>query len=213
MVEVADYGWTAGHTLGPGAVSILLVALFPVRRATARTPLMALRIPRSRGVAGGYHLAFAVGTGLIVAAFAMAFTVVRRPVRKSPAVPRNATPHARGLVMTLTYLTGVAPRQGGWHWTIPQMSPETDKAVCHSEGRCWIVPRRSSMHPNPKGVAMTTRVEGQAAMDSANADFDLDIRSSLRDLEDGKAVTAAKSVSVPHGPATSSCFCSVLSGC
>ncbi|MFC9220269.1 hypothetical protein ACFT8W_05640 [Streptomyces hygroscopicus] len=94
---MAAYGWAAGHTLGLGAVSILLIALFPVRQATARTPLMPRRIPRTRGVAGGYHLAFAVGTGLIVAAFAMAFTVVRRPVRRSPAVPRNATPHVRGV--------------------------------------------------------------------------------------------------------------------
>ncbi|GAA2338905.1 hypothetical protein [Streptomyces violaceusniger] len=60
---------------------------------------------------------------------------------------------------------------------------------------------------------MTTRVEGQAAMDSANADFDLDVRSSLRDLEDSKGATAAKSVSIPNGPWTSSCLCSVISGC
>ncbi|KUL65774.1 disulfide bond formation protein DsbA [Streptomyces violaceusniger] len=52
VVKVADYGWTATHTLGLGAVSLLLLALFLVRQATARTPLMPLRILRSRGVAG-----------------------------------------------------------------------------------------------------------------------------------------------------------------
>ncbi|MBL1117039.1 MFS transporter [Streptomyces sp. 110] len=52
VVKVADYGWAAAHTLGLGAVSILLIALFLVRQATARTPLMPLRILRSRGVAG-----------------------------------------------------------------------------------------------------------------------------------------------------------------
>ncbi|AQA10151.1 MFS transporter [Streptomyces malaysiensis] len=52
IVKVAEYGWTAGHTLGLGTVSILLLALFLIRQATARTPLMPLRILRSRRVAG-----------------------------------------------------------------------------------------------------------------------------------------------------------------
>ena len=53
MVKPAvDDGWGAGSTLAFGAASLLLFALFIVREATARNPLMPLRIFRSRNVAG-----------------------------------------------------------------------------------------------------------------------------------------------------------------
>jgi MFS family permease len=47
-----DYGWGAGRTLGLGAVSLALLVAFVAREATARTPLIPLRILRSRSVAG-----------------------------------------------------------------------------------------------------------------------------------------------------------------
>ncbi|MFC7531938.1 MFS transporter [Actinoplanes sp. GCM10030250] len=52
VVKVEQYGWTATHTLGLGAVSLALLAGFAARQATARTPLMPLRILRSRNVTG-----------------------------------------------------------------------------------------------------------------------------------------------------------------
>ena len=48
----AVYGWSAGRTLTLGAVSIGLLAAFIAREATARTPLIPLRIFRSRNVTG-----------------------------------------------------------------------------------------------------------------------------------------------------------------
>jgi EmrB/QacA subfamily drug resistance transporter len=48
----ADYGWGAGRTLALGAASLALLAAFIVREATARNPLIPLRIFRSRNVAG-----------------------------------------------------------------------------------------------------------------------------------------------------------------
>ncbi len=48
----AESGWGAPTTLILGAVSIALVAAFVVREATARTPLIPLRIFRSRNVSG-----------------------------------------------------------------------------------------------------------------------------------------------------------------
>jgi len=48
----ADLGWTAGRTLGLGALAIVLLAGFIAREATARNPLIPLRIFRSRSVAG-----------------------------------------------------------------------------------------------------------------------------------------------------------------
>ncbi|MCC8250649.1 MFS transporter [Saccharothrix luteola] len=52
VVEVEQHGWTAAHTLGLGALSAALLAAFAFRQARARTPLMPLRILRSRNVAG-----------------------------------------------------------------------------------------------------------------------------------------------------------------
>ncbi len=47
----AEYGWGAGRTLLLGALSVALLGGFIAREATARTPLMPLRIFRSRNVA------------------------------------------------------------------------------------------------------------------------------------------------------------------
>jgi EmrB/QacA subfamily drug resistance transporter len=48
----AEYGWTSGRTLVLGALSLALLAAFVVREATARNPLVPLRIFRSRNVTG-----------------------------------------------------------------------------------------------------------------------------------------------------------------
>ncbi|MFD4240031.1 MFS transporter [Streptomyces sp. NPDC058525] len=52
VVEVERYGWAAAHTLGLGTLSLALLAAFALRQAKARTPLMPLRIFRSRTVVG-----------------------------------------------------------------------------------------------------------------------------------------------------------------
>ncbi|WP_107485207.1 MFS transporter [Streptomyces sp. MP131-18] len=52
VIEVENHGWAAAHTLGLGALAAALLAAFTVRQTAARTPLMPLRILRSRGVAG-----------------------------------------------------------------------------------------------------------------------------------------------------------------
>ncbi|MEW9556113.1 MFS transporter [Nonomuraea sp. NPDC050783] len=48
----AELGWTAGETLAHGGVSLLLLVLFVLREATARNPLVPLRIFRSANVTG-----------------------------------------------------------------------------------------------------------------------------------------------------------------
>jgi EmrB/QacA subfamily drug resistance transporter len=48
----AEVGWGAGRTLGLGALSLVLLAAFIAREATARNPLVPLRIFRSRNVTG-----------------------------------------------------------------------------------------------------------------------------------------------------------------
>ncbi|GII97503.1 MFS transporter [Sinosporangium siamense] len=52
VVKVEEYGWASPFTLGLGGLAVALLASFAVRQATARTPLMPLRILRSRNVAG-----------------------------------------------------------------------------------------------------------------------------------------------------------------
>jgi EmrB/QacA subfamily drug resistance transporter len=48
----ADYGWGSGRTLALGAGSLVLLAAFVAREATASNPLIPLRIFRSRNVSG-----------------------------------------------------------------------------------------------------------------------------------------------------------------
>jgi EmrB/QacA subfamily drug resistance transporter len=57
----AEDGWTATSTLVLGALSLMLLAAFVAREATARTPLVPLRIFRSRATTGS-NLIQALGT-------------------------------------------------------------------------------------------------------------------------------------------------------
>ncbi|WP_370414025.1 MFS transporter [Streptomyces fradiae] len=52
VVTIGEYGAGSAHTLGLGALALVLLAGFLVRQATAAQPLMPLRILRSRAVAG-----------------------------------------------------------------------------------------------------------------------------------------------------------------
>ncbi|MFD3946293.1 MFS transporter [Streptomyces sp. NPDC058579] len=52
VVTIEEYGATSAHTLGLGALSLALLAGFVLRQARAASPLMPLRILRSRSVSG-----------------------------------------------------------------------------------------------------------------------------------------------------------------
>jgi EmrB/QacA subfamily drug resistance transporter len=52
IVEASSYGWGSAHTIGFGAVSVGLLVSFVVRQATAASPLVPLRVFRSRTVTG-----------------------------------------------------------------------------------------------------------------------------------------------------------------
>jgi EmrB/QacA subfamily drug resistance transporter len=52
IVETSRYGWGSSHTIGFGALAVALLAAFVARQATAASPLLPLRIFRSRNVAG-----------------------------------------------------------------------------------------------------------------------------------------------------------------
>lgn len=52
VVKVEERGWSSAHTLGAGSLSLALLGAFVLRQARARTPLMPLRVLRSRAVVG-----------------------------------------------------------------------------------------------------------------------------------------------------------------
>jgi EmrB/QacA subfamily drug resistance transporter len=52
VVKVEEHGWTSASTLGFGALAAGLLVAFVARQATARNPLVPLRIFRSRSVSG-----------------------------------------------------------------------------------------------------------------------------------------------------------------
>jgi MFS family permease len=69
ILGVEGHGWTSAQTLALGAVSIGLVAAFVARQARVETPLMPLRLFRSREVAGA-NLVMAL---LVVGMFGLFF--------------------------------------------------------------------------------------------------------------------------------------------
>jgi EmrB/QacA subfamily drug resistance transporter len=69
ILGVEEHGWLAGRTLILGAISLALLAAFVLRQARIETPLMPLRIFRSRNVSG----ANVVQAMLVVGMFGMFF--------------------------------------------------------------------------------------------------------------------------------------------
>lgn len=73
-----------GMALGVAVLSTLAASRTESLAAEGRTAAEALT--------GGYRLAFAVGAGLLVIAFAVAFTMLRRPERQAAQEPAADTP-------------------------------------------------------------------------------------------------------------------------
>ncbi len=69
IVKATDYGWGSAHTLGFGAIALGLLGGFLLRESRARTPLIPLRIFRSRNVSG----ANVVQVLMVAAMFGMFF--------------------------------------------------------------------------------------------------------------------------------------------
>jgi EmrB/QacA subfamily drug resistance transporter len=69
VVPAAEDGWGAGSTLAFATVALALLAAFIVREATARTPLIPLRIFRSRNVSGANAIQALVVAGMFATFF------------------------------------------------------------------------------------------------------------------------------------------------
>jgi EmrB/QacA subfamily drug resistance transporter len=79
----AEQGWGSGKTLGLGAVSLALLVGFIAREATARTPLMPLRMFRSRAVSGANAIQ-AVSVAGMFAMFFLGSLYLQRVLGYSP---------------------------------------------------------------------------------------------------------------------------------
>jgi EmrB/QacA subfamily drug resistance transporter len=64
IVKTSDYGWGSDHTLAFGAAALALLVAFVVREARTATPLIPLRIFRSRSVSGANLVQFLMVGGL-----------------------------------------------------------------------------------------------------------------------------------------------------
>jgi EmrB/QacA subfamily drug resistance transporter len=64
ILEAGDYGWASAHTLGFGAIALALMVAFIVREAHTPTPLVPLRIFRSRNVSGANLVQMLMVAGL-----------------------------------------------------------------------------------------------------------------------------------------------------
>jgi len=64
IVEAAERGWGSVPTLGLGAVAVAMLAAFVAREARARTPLIPLRIFRSRNVSGANAIQMLMVAGM-----------------------------------------------------------------------------------------------------------------------------------------------------
>jgi EmrB/QacA subfamily drug resistance transporter len=64
ILEAGDYGWGSLHTLGLGAVSVALLAAFLLRQSRSSSPLVQLRIFRSRNVSGANVIQMLMVAGL-----------------------------------------------------------------------------------------------------------------------------------------------------
>jgi EmrB/QacA subfamily drug resistance transporter len=65
IVQTSQYGWTSAQTIGLGALSILLLAGFVARQATARNPLLPLRVFRPRNVWGANLVQLLMVAGML----------------------------------------------------------------------------------------------------------------------------------------------------
>jgi EmrB/QacA subfamily drug resistance transporter len=65
IVETATYGWASVHTIGLGALSVLLLVGFIARQATAKNPLLPLSVFRPRNVWGANLIQFLLVAGML----------------------------------------------------------------------------------------------------------------------------------------------------
>lgn len=109
--EEKDAGLASGLFNTTQQIGMALgIAVLSTLAATRTESLTAAGRPAAEALTGGYHLAFAVGAGLLLAALAIAFTVLRRPTtgrraatgQKTDAGQQPETPAETKATATMT---------------------------------------------------------------------------------------------------------------
>jgi predicted MFS family arabinose efflux permease len=114
----AKQGWGARQTLGLGAASVALLIAFVIREATARNPLIPLRIFRSRAVTGA-NLIQALAIGGLFGMFFLGVLYVQQ-VLGYDALDTGLAYLPTTLVMgtmSMRYADRLIMRYGAW-WTL-----------------------------------------------------------------------------------------------
>ncbi|MFD8642308.1 MFS transporter [Streptomyces zaomyceticus] len=91
--EEKDAGLASGLFNTTQQIGMALgIAVLSTLAATRTESLTAAGRPSAEALTGGYHLAFAVGAGLLLVALAIAFTVLRRPAAGPDSRPEAVAP-------------------------------------------------------------------------------------------------------------------------
>ena len=132
----AEHGWGSGQTLGFGAVSLALLVAFVVREATARNPLMPLRIFRSRNVSGANVIQALLVAGMFGMFFLGALYLQR--VLGYDALEIGLAFLPATIVMgtlSLRYSERLIMRFGARRTLLPGLVLDRGRARCCSRGR------------------------------------------------------------------------------
>jgi EmrB/QacA subfamily drug resistance transporter len=120
IVEASSYGWGSAHTIGFGAVAIGLLAAFIVRQATAASPLVPLRVFRSRTVTGANIVQVLMVAGLFGMFFLGALYMQRVLHYDAIQVGLAFLPVALGIaVLSLGFSARLITRFGGAATLLP----------------------------------------------------------------------------------------------
>ncbi len=120
IVEASHYGWGSVHTLGFGAVSLALLAGFITRQMTATSPLMPLRVFRSRTVTGANLVQVLMVAGLFGMFFLGALYMQRVLGYDAIQVGLAFLPVALGIaVMSLGFAARLMERFGAKQTLVP----------------------------------------------------------------------------------------------
>jgi hypothetical protein len=125
----ADYGWTDGRALGLGALSLALLAGFIAREATARRPLIPLRIFRSRNVTGANLIQVLTVAGMFGMFFlgslylrrVLGYDALEIGLAFLPVTIAMGTPRSLPERLIMRSAQG-KPCSSGWDW-LPGLTP------------------------------------------------------------------------------------------
>ncbi|MFC6933599.1 MFS transporter [Actinomadura yumaensis] len=144
IVQASGHGWTSGRTLGLAAASLALLAGFVARQATARSPLLPLRVLRSRNVWGANAIQM-----LMLAAMFSFQVIVALYMQNVLGYGATGTGFAMlpAAVAIAAFSSACRPGPSPASGSAPSCSPGSAccwRAACCSPASPWTAPTRST---------------------------------------------------------------------